>query len=81
MLTHSATGAEAVAYAENVNTRLIEQAYEWVAAHPDHPTFRSLLFPPPGPIVPACDGGTKFSRDLDSAPNPRRPELLGRGWA
>ncbi|XVV17870.1 DUF4238 domain-containing protein [Actinoplanes sp. CA-131856] len=73
-------GEEAHAYADNVNARLIDQAYGWVAAHPDHPTFRSLEFPPPGPLVQACDGGTKFSRDLDEAPNPRRPELLGRGW-
>ncbi|XVU25324.1 DUF4238 domain-containing protein [Actinoplanes sp. CA-054009] len=79
-LTCELAGAEASAYADHVNARLIDQAYGWVAAHPDHPTFRSVEFPPPGPIVQACDGGTKFSRDLDKAPNPRRPELLGRGW-
>ncbi|MCY1141640.1 DUF4238 domain-containing protein [Actinoplanes sp. Pm04-4] len=79
-LTVSLNGAEAMTYANDVNARLIDQAYGWVAAHPDHPTFRSLEFPPPGPLVQACDGGTKFSQDLDKAPNPRRPELLGRSW-
>ncbi|WUJ12582.1 DUF4238 domain-containing protein [Actinoplanes sp. NBC_00393] len=79
-LAHSLAGAEAAAYAADVNNRLVEQAYGWVAAHPDHPTFRSLVFPPPGPLVRACDGGSKFSQDLDKAPSPRRPALLGRGW-
>jgi hypothetical protein len=77
-LTCNLTGAEAVAYATDVNARLVEQAYGWVAAHPDHPTFRSLVFPPPGPIVRACDGGTKFSPGTST----RRRARAGRScWA
>jgi hypothetical protein len=72
------TGAEAVALADDVNGRLIEQAYEWVAANPGYPTFHELPFPAPGPIIQVCDGGTAMSRDLDRPPSPRRPSLLGR---
>lgn len=76
----SITGADAVALADDVNARLVEHAYNWVASHPDHSTFRSMPFPPPGPIVRTCDGGTAASRQMERAPSPRRPELLGRGF-
>jgi hypothetical protein len=75
----SITGADAVALADDVNARLVEHADNWVAAHPDHPTLRSMPFPPPGPVVWTCDGGTSASRQTEQAPSPRRPELLGRG--
>jgi hypothetical protein len=74
------TGAEAEMLAADVNRRLIEQAFQWVAAQPTHPTFQAMDFPAPGPLVLACDGGSPRSRELDQAPSPRRPVLLGRDW-
>jgi hypothetical protein len=74
------TGADAAELANDVNDRLVRQAYEWVAANPAHPTFHNLPFPAPGPIVQVCGGRTAIARDLDQAPEPRRPSLLGRGW-
>jgi hypothetical protein len=77
-LRRAVRGPEAIALANDVNERLIEQAYDWVAANPSHKGFRELPFPSPGPIVQVCDGGTTMARDLDNAPTPRRPSLLGR---
>lgn len=77
-LRRTLAGAEAVSLADDVNGRLIANAYEWVAAHPAHPTFNELPFPAPGPIIQVCDGGTAISHDLNQPPAPRRPSLLGR---
>ncbi|MFG1747581.1 MULTISPECIES: DUF4238 domain-containing protein [Micromonospora] len=71
-------GEAAVALAKDVNSRLLTHAYQWVAAHPAHPTFTNMELPEPGPIVQACDGGTPFARELQQPPAPRQPELLGR---
>jgi hypothetical protein len=73
-------GSEAAELADEVNRLLIEQAYDWVAAHPDHPTFRSFVFPAPGPILKVCDGGTAIAKSLAKAPEPRRPQRLRRDW-
>jgi hypothetical protein len=78
LLHRALIGADAVALADDVNQRLIAQAYDWVAANPSHLTFRELPFPEPGPIIQVCDGGTGMSRDLNQSPSPRRPSLLGR---
>lgn len=77
-LHQTRTGAEAVTLADDVNSRLTAQAFNWVAAHPAHPTFRDMPLPAPGPIIQVCDGGTGLSRSLDQPPSPRSPSLLGR---
>ena len=41
------SGEDAIEPAEDVNAALVGQAYEWVAARPDHPSFRDWTFPPP----------------------------------
>ncbi|WP_371406320.1 DUF4238 domain-containing protein [Kribbella sp. NBC_00662] len=75
------TGAEAEAFARDLNLCIIENAYEWVAANPDHPTFSKMKFPPVGPILSVCDGGSAMSKQLEQPPHPRRPERLpGVAW-
>jgi hypothetical protein len=64
----SITGDEARDLAAEVNAALLSQAYEWVAASPDHPTFCTWTFPPPGPIIGVCDGGSIMSQQLKTAP-------------
>lgn len=73
-------GEDATEFADEVNRRLIDQAYLWVAASPYHPTFADLTFPPPKPIVQACDGGTAMARALDKPPAKRHPERLSNRW-
>jgi len=73
-------GDDATEFADEVNRRLIDQAYIWVAAHPEHATFADLEFPPPKPILQACDGGTALARDLAKPPEKRYPERLGQRW-
>jgi Protein of unknown function (DUF4238) len=70
---------EARELAEDVNAALVAQAYEWVAARPDHPTFRDWTFPPPGPLIGVCDGGSVMSRQLRDAP-PHHWQRLRRDW-
>jgi hypothetical protein len=72
-------GDEAHELAEDVNAALVAQAYEWVAARPDHPSFRDWTFPPPGPLIGVCDGGSVMSEQLRSAP-PHRWQRLRRDW-
>lgn len=72
------TGAGAEEAAALINARLAGQAYGWVAAHPDHPTFMSMNFPEPGPLMNVCDGGTAIAARLTGPPSPRNPALLGR---
>jgi hypothetical protein len=66
--------------AENVNGALVDQAYEWVAARPDHPSFRDWTFPPPGPLIGVCDGGSVMSQQLKHAPS-HRWQRLRRDWS
>jgi hypothetical protein len=73
-------GDDATEFADDVNRRLIDQAYLWVAANPDHATFADLEFPPPKPVIQACDGGTAMSRALDQPPEKRYPERLSNRW-
>jgi hypothetical protein len=72
-------GDEARELAEDVNAALVAQAYEWVAARPDHPSFRDWTFPLPGPLIGVCDGGSVMSQQLKSAP-PHRWQRLRRDW-
>lgn len=73
-------GGDATEFADDVNRRLIDQAYIWVAANPDHATFADLVFPPPKPVIQACDGGTAMARALDQPPEKRSPERLSNRW-
>ncbi len=72
-------GDEARDLASDVNAALVGQAYEWVAARPDHPTFRDWAFPPPGPLIGVCDGGSVMSQQLRTTP-PHRWQRLSRDW-
>jgi hypothetical protein len=72
-------GDEARELAKDVNTALVAQAYEWVAARPDHPSFRDWTFPPPGPLIGVCDGDSVMSQQLRSTP-PHRWQRLRRDW-
>jgi hypothetical protein len=72
-------GDEARELADDVNAALVAQAYEWVAAHPNHLSFRDWTFPPPGPLIGVCDGGSVMSQQLRSAP-PHRWQRLRRDW-
>ena len=49
-------GDDARELAEYVNAALVGQAYAWVAARPDHPSFRDWTFPPPGSLIGVCNG-------------------------
>jgi hypothetical protein len=69
---------EAREFADDLNARIAAQAYLWVVAHPDHPTFPSLTIPEPGPLVRACDGASPAGRSLNQPPQPRAPMRLRR---
>jgi hypothetical protein len=71
-------GADAMSLADKVNGRVLLYAYQWVAAHPEHPTFAGMVFPDLEPVIRVCDGGSQFAHDLDRPPDPRQPQLLGR---
>jgi hypothetical protein len=71
-------GQDAAVLAEEMNRRVINQAYSWIAAPVDHPTVRTCELPPVGPIINICDGRTRLSRELQAAPSPRMPSILGR---
>jgi Protein of unknown function (DUF4238) len=71
-------GADAMSPADKVNGRVLAYAYQWVAAHPEHPSFAGMVFPDLEPVIRVCDGGSQFAHDLDRPPDPRQPQLLGR---
>lgn len=73
-------GDAATEFAADVNRRLVDQAYLWVAASPAHATFADLEFPPPKPVIQACDGGTVMARALAQPPEKRHPERLSNRW-
>ena len=64
-------GDAAREFADDLNSRIAAQAYLWVAAHPDHPTFADLVIPEPGPLVLACDGASPAEQTLARPPQPR----------
>lgn len=74
------TGDDADETADEVNVHLVDHAYMWVAAHPDHATFADMEFPPPKPIIQACDGGTAMARALGQPPENRSPARLTGRW-
>lgn len=67
--------AEASEAAEEVNALQIENAIDWVAAHPSHPTFRGLSFSAPRPLVQIEDGGSSIAQQTGSDRR-RRPHRL-----
>ena len=75
------SGDEAKQLADGVNTALMGQAYDWIAANPNHPTFAGWTFPSPSPLLGVCDGGSVMSEQLRSPPMHRwqriRKELPG----
>lgn len=72
---HRVAGEAAVTAAEEVNGLILENAIDWVAAHPNHPTFRTMDMPEPTPIITIIDGGTVMGRQAREA-NRRRPRRL-----
>ena len=66
--------------ARQVNGMLAGQAFDWIAARPDHPSFDQIEVPPVGPLVRVCGGGTPLSEALEVAPNPRRPGRFRKDW-
>jgi hypothetical protein len=72
-------GADAERLASTINEQVIAQSLSWAAANPGHPYFASMDFPPPGPLIAVCDGGSVMREQLKDAPEPRRPRLL-RDW-
>lgn len=72
-------GTDAEDLARRANEQVITQSLSWVAAHPAHPYFASMKFPPPSPLIAVCDGGSVMSQKLKDAPEPRRPRFL-RDW-
>lgn len=69
-------GAAAGAFGDDLNTRIAGQAYMWVAAHPDYPSFETMTIPAPGPLVMACDGASPGELTLNRPPEPRSTERL-----
>ena len=67
------TGQDAVDAAEDILASCLLNSLDWVAAHPDHPTFASVVFPPAEPLLEVCDGGSVMSREMRVAPSRRRP--------
>lgn len=72
------TGDEADDIAADINRRVLDQAYLWVAGHPQNEQLRTLTMPEPGPVLRICDGGSPFARTLDEAPEPRHPARFRR---
>ncbi|NEN05314.1 DUF4238 domain-containing protein [Diaminobutyricibacter tongyongensis] len=70
-------GSDALDVAEEINGLLINSAVEWVASHPEHPTFVDMPFPRPVPIIHIEDGGSPIS-DQTNADSRRRPHRLSR---
>lgn len=74
-------GAAARDFADDLNTRIANQAYMWVAAHPDNPSFETMTIPATGPLVMACDGASQGELTLNRPPEPRSTERLRlRKW-
>lgn len=73
-------GDEAEQLADGVNTALTGQAYDWIAANPDHPTFAGWTFPPPSPLLGVCDGGSIMSEQLRSPPI-HRWQRIRKDWS
>lgn len=65
-------GSAASAAAKEHNATVIDGAIDWVAAHPDHASFRSMKMPSPVPIMTIIDGGSQMARRANSSKD-RKP--------
>jgi hypothetical protein len=65
-------GKEAAAAAAEHNSLVLDASVDWVAAHPDHPTFADMHMPEAKPIVRVSDGGSAPGRRANSTTQ-RRP--------
>lgn len=65
-------GEEASAAAAEHNSLVLDASVDWVAAHPDHPTFASMPMPEAKPIVRISDGASAPGRRANST-TVRRP--------
>jgi hypothetical protein len=65
-------GPDADSAAAEVNEGVLQRAVSWVAAHPEHPGFRDMDFPPPVPLLRIIDGGTAIGKRTN-ADTTRRP--------
>lgn len=65
-------GADADSTAEEINDGVLQRAVSWVAAHPDHLSFRDMEFPAPVPLLRIIDGGTAIG-ERTNADTTRRP--------
>jgi hypothetical protein len=72
------TGTDAQDVAAEVNEKIINNAFGWVAAHPQHPTFRTMELPPVGNLISLCDGRSVMSREFQRPPAPRQPSRIRR---
>lgn len=70
-------GTESRRFANQVNAEILDKAVDWVAAHPDHPTFTAMKMPPPSPLLTVVDGGSPISKRISEADR-RRPRRLRR---
>jgi hypothetical protein len=68
-------GSDAEALALEMNLLQIENAIDWVGAHPNHPTFAQLEWSSPTPLLNVSDGGTVMGRQLRETTR-RRPFRL-----
>ncbi len=71
-------GDNAAAFTEDLNGKIVAQAYLWVVGHPVHADLSSLTIPEPGPLIMACDGGSPASETTNRPPEPRSTNRLRR---
>ncbi|MCB0906941.1 MAG: DUF4238 domain-containing protein [Nocardioidaceae bacterium] len=62
------TGEEAGSAADEIAEYCVENAYAWLAGHPDHPALKTMKLPKSRPPVIVIDGGTPMSRHLQADP-------------
>jgi hypothetical protein len=74
------TGDDADEIAAQITAQVVDQAYLWVAGHPEHPGLRDFDMPEPGPVLRLCDGGSPLSNAFDNAPTPRQPTRFRANW-
>ena len=70
--SHRIAGSAAIVAAKEHNATVVAGAIDWVAAHPDHASFRIMKMPPPVPIMTVIDGGSQMARRANSSKD-RKP--------
>lgn len=68
-------GGDAADAARELNAMVLANSVDWVAAHPEHPTFKTMKMPAPEPILTIFDGGTVMGRQARTSSR-RRPRRL-----